>query len=133
MSSASFFDFLDQSLAALRAELPAAYDALVGELEGRRLAMTADGERRVVSFGRSGLEAHAQRERVDFEVAFDRGAVLDLVDGRISLPRAILTERIALRGGTDSIARFDLALQNYVQGAVRCPSLPALLGSFRDD
>jgi hypothetical protein len=133
VSSASFFEFLEQSLAVMRQEMPPAYEAFVGVLEGRRLAIEADGERRVVSFDASGLASHGEHEHVELGVAFDRGTVLDLVDGRVSLPEAVLTDRIALRGAPAAVDRFDRALRSYVQGLVRCPSMPSLLIHFRGE
>ena len=131
MSSVRFFDFLEQSLQVLRDEMPVAHEALVSTLEGRLMSIEADGERRVVSFGAEGLCPHAVDEKVDLAVGLERDTVLDLVDGRISLPRAVTTGRLALRGGVAAISRFDRAFQSYVRGAVRCPSMPGLLNHFR--
>jgi hypothetical protein len=131
VSSASFFDFLEQSLAVLRREMPVAHRAFVDVLAGRRLRIEADGEERVVSFDASGLGWHGERERVDLAVSFDQAAMLDLVDGRMSLPSAVVNGPIKLRGAIETIERFDCALRAYVQGAVRCPSMPGLFSGYR--
>jgi hypothetical protein len=132
VSSTSFFEFLEHSLEVLRDEMPAAHAAFVSTLEGRRLGIDADGERRVLSFGATGVRAHGGEERADLEVEFERSTVLDLVDGLISLPAAVLADRLRLRGGLDAIGLFDRALRSYAQGTVRCPSMPGLLERFRE-
>jgi hypothetical protein len=132
VSSTSFFEFLEQSLAVLRDEMPAAHAAFVSTLEGRRLRIEADGERRVVSFGATGMRAHGGEVRADLEVGFERSTVLDLVDGMISLPAAVLADRLKLRGGLNAIALFDRAFRSYAQGTVRCPSMSGLLDRFRE-
>ena len=131
MSSASFFDLLEQSLEVLRHEMPDAHDEFVRTLERRLVSIETDGERRVASFSESGMRTHDTGERADVEIAFGRATVLDLVDGHLSLPHAVMTGRIELRGGIESIGRFDRALQSYVSGAVRCPSMPQVMSSFR--
>jgi hypothetical protein len=131
VSSASFFDLLEQSLEVLRHEIPDAHDEFVRTLGCRLVSIETDGERRIVSFSGSGMRTHGAGGRADVEIAFGRATVLDLVDGHLSLPHAVMTGRIELRGGVDSIGRFDRALQSYVSGAVRCPSMPRLLSRFR--
>jgi hypothetical protein len=130
VSSVSFFEFLEESLLVLRREMPAAHRAFVAVLEGRRVSIETEGERWVVSFDGDGVTSHGEPAPVELAVAFDKGAVLDLVEGRVSLPRAVLGGRLGLHGTADAVDCFDRAVRRYVEGAVRCPSMASLLSRY---
>lgn len=127
----SFFELLEASIVVLRAEMPPAYTALRAALGGRTIGLEADGERRRISFDASGMTSTHDREPARLEIALDRSTVLELIDARLALPEAVLEDRLRLRGSWREIDRFDEAFRAYVRGAVRCPSLPALLSRFR--
>jgi hypothetical protein len=65
------------------------------------------------------------------EVRTGRATLLALIDGVRTLHDAVLSDAVQLRGGPEDLARFQDALWLYLQGAVRAPSMPEILGSFR--
>jgi hypothetical protein len=122
--------FLERSLAAIELEMPEVYRLLSGCLDGRSVRLSIGDELLWVggSSGRVRLSSTGSNSVVEF--ATDRGTLLDLVTTRHSFLDALLEERIRLRGGVDDLLSFHDALQIYLRGAVRCPSLPALLSQF---
>jgi hypothetical protein len=123
--------FLDRSLAVLRSEAPAHHAELAVLLGARGLCCEVDGRSVALCFdgARHALRPPDRREAVS--LCTDRRTILDLVDGELTLLDALLEERLWLAGSADAVTRFDEALTCYLDGAIRCPSLPPLLEEFR--
>jgi hypothetical protein len=132
MSSADFGDFLGRSLALLADEQPRSHARLCTHMAGRAVRFEVDGRAVLVRFARGG--ARIERDGADPEATIarlDRTTILDLVDGVVSLPDAILADRFHLRAELDDVARFHEALLAYLRGALRCPGFPALMDAYR--
>lgn len=126
-----FGDHLLRSLALLDLEMPelaqrcrAAFGPRAVEIrvEHEQLRMWVHGDR--WSFGPGPVATCV-------EVSTGHRALLRLLDGTDSLEEAVLTGRVHLRGDVQDLLAFHRALDIYLRGAVRSPSFPALLGSFR--
>ncbi len=131
MRQPDFPAFLDRSLTILRVEAPDHHAELASTLGRRGLRCEVDGPTVALRFEGS---RHALREpdhREEMFLRTDWTTILDLVDGELSLLEALLEERLWLTGSADAVTRFDEALVCYLGGAIRCPSLPALLAELR--
>jgi hypothetical protein len=60
-----------------------------------------------------------------------RATILGVIDGETTARRAVLDERLLMRGRLDDVVAFHDALVAYVHGAVRAPSFPRLLRAYR--
>jgi hypothetical protein len=60
-----------------------------------------------------------------------RGVLADVLDARLSLTRAVLTDALEVVGPLASLMALHEGLVTYVHGAVRCPSFPSLLARLR--
>lgn len=132
MSSADFGEFLAASLELLADEQPRSHARLCDHMAGRAVRFEVDGRAVLVRFERGG--ARLERDGVDPAATIarlDRSTILDLVDGAVSLPDAILADRFHLRAELDDVARFHEALLAYLRGALRCPGFPALMDAYR--
>lgn len=126
----SFRAFLARSLDAIAHETPAIARALAASLAGTLVRLCVDDERMVVASRRDGLAIADDLEGAIVELATDSTTLLDLTSGATSFLDAALAERLVVRGGVDEVVRFYDSLILYLQGAVRSPSLPWLLGEF---
>jgi hypothetical protein len=63
-------------------------------------------------------------------VISDRQAILDVVDGAVTLERAVLEDRIVLLGSVPDLVRFHDGLRIYLSGAVRAPGFAILLDEY---
>ena len=127
---------LDESLAVLQREQPALYARLCEALAGLQIEVRVDRERMIVGFEPGGHRiaaeiAGAEPSAAGARFRASRGAVLDVLDGRISLAEAVLTGRLEAYAPLARLLELHDALLLYVNGAVRCPSFPALLDRFR--
>jgi len=126
---------LDESLAVLQREQPAIYARLCEALVGLRLDIRVDRESMSVGFEPAGhrvtAEVIAMEGPAGARFRASRGAVLDVLDGRISLAEAVLSGRLEAYAPLPRLLELHDALLLYVNGAVRCPSFPALLDRFR--
>lgn len=126
----SFRAFLVRSLAAIAQEAPAIERALAASLAGTLVRLCVDDERMVVASRLDGLAIVDDLPGPIVELATDSATLLDLTSGATSFLDAALDERLVVRGGVDEVVRFYDSLILYLQGAVRSPSLPWLLGEF---
>jgi hypothetical protein len=127
----SFASFLGRSLDLLRRELPWGHEALCRALSPRVVVITVDGEATGVSCEEAMLRVGAASEDPAVECRTTRGAILELVDARMTLVDAVCCDRVELRGSVEDLLAFHDGLMVYLGGAVRCPSFPWLLREFR--
>jgi len=125
-----FRDFLARSLELLAAESPQAYAQLARALDALPLALEVDGAAMRLVF-EQGHHAVCDAAPAPVLLRTSRPAILDLVDGRVTLIAALRTERLWLQGKPKSLVRFDAALRAYLAGAVRSPSFQPLLADYR--
>lgn len=68
----------------------------------------------------------------DLQVQLREHVVEDLMSNRTSLLRALRKNEIVAIGSIDALARLNEAFSTFVRGAIRCPSLPALLHNYQN-
>ncbi len=127
-----FAEFLSRSLEILGREMPRSHARLCASMQGRCVAIEVDGPPVLVSFEGGGCAVGPLGVTPpSVEAVLSKQAILDLLDGRDSLEDAVWSDRFFLRAPVRELERFLEALLLYLRGAVRCPSLPALLERYR--
>jgi hypothetical protein len=131
MADRDFFEFMGSALDCLRAEVPVAYVEMGRRLGSRRLRLHVDGSVRVLRWAdpRLLLEDPTQR-RWDCELAVQRPTIEALLEGRMDLVDALLADWLQLRGAPAAVSDAYDALSMFLRGAIRSPSLPALLDDY---
>jgi hypothetical protein len=104
---------------------------MCGALGTREVLIEVDGERTAVTSTKSAARVEAAPRAPVVECRTTRSAILDMVDARMTLVDAVLSERVWLCGGVEDLLAFHDGLMTYLGGAVRCPSFPWLLREFR--
>jgi hypothetical protein len=128
---ATFADFLGRSLSLLRREIPWVYARMCGELEPREVLIWVDDLATSVLCEAAEVRILDAPQAPDVELRTTSAEILDLIDAERTLVEAILAGRITLRGRVDDLIAFHDGLVTYLHGAVRSPSFPPLLASFR--
>lgn len=119
-----------ESLEILAREAPECARRLAARLHGHPIDLTIDHEAlALVSDGARVRLAYPARSPVSLVTT--RAVIAHVLDGDLLLTDAVITDRIAVRGPLDDLLVCHAALQDYVHGAVRSPSFPALLDRFR--
>jgi hypothetical protein len=132
MRRSEFGDFLERSLAILAREMPRSHARLCAAMRGRCVAFTVDGPPVLLSFAEGGSAVGPVAGAApEIESALSKQTIFDLLDAEISLEEAVLSDRFLLRAPVRDLEVFFQALQLYLRGAVRCPSLPDLLEEYR--
>jgi hypothetical protein len=125
----TFFQFLKQALSAIEREVPVAYEKLCSKVFDTPLRISVDGEtRRLLVQGRR--LALAPDGPSAAELITRREVLSDLLQARCSLIEACFSDDLLLRGAPDDVILLHEALEAFVQGAVRCVALPALLDVY---
>jgi hypothetical protein len=119
------------SLAALRAEHPAAYTQLARQMAGRQAQISIAGEDLTLTFTAEAISVAPGAAGEALRLTTDWATLLALVDAELSLVEAVLTGRCDLLGEARELAVFYDALLLYLRGGLRCPSFPALLDRMR--
>jgi hypothetical protein len=122
---------LEQALATLLVDAPAAYFRVLAELDGLSMALRVDGE----VFGVRAASARLLFEEPDVDAAVElrtsRQTVLALIDGRSSLLDAVLARELSLRADARQLDRIARAGRAFAEGALRSRRMRALLDLFR--
>ena len=130
-NDSSFARFIGSSLETLRNELSTAYHLLCTQLASRSVLLVIDGETVALAFNDSEASVLAELHNPTVQLHASRRTLLDVIDARLTLYEAVLSDSIVLEGNADDLVAFHDGLLTYVQGAIRCPSFPALLDHFR--
>jgi hypothetical protein len=126
-----FRHFLDCGLRQLAVEARPWFERVARELEGLPLSVSVDGPPVILEF-EAGRHSCDSLGSPVVALNTSRAVLLDLVDGRTSLPDAIRSDRLQLRGPVRAVIRFDRAFMAFLDGAVHCPSFPTLLHALRE-
>lgn len=129
----NFRGFLEQSLLCMRQEVPWAHDAMLEQLDGFAVTIVVDTEQVMITGTRERLVLAQASGAVDVELRTSAATIVALATGMDTLERAILEDRIFLRGSASHLLRFYDGLLLYLHGAVRGPSFPYLLARFQTD
>lgn len=109
-----------------------AYHSLCEVLAQRQVALHVDGEALALVFTRQHAVTLPLTEAIpDIHLSLTRAAILDLVDGKLTLQEAILEGRVNLQGNLPNLLLFHEGWLAYMRGAIRCPSFPDLLERYR--
>lgn len=133
MSEYRFADFLAESFAALRREVPDIYREMCRRLAGRGVGIRVDGEPVTLRFAANHARFDDRPGPVSIAVDTDRRTILALIDAEQTLVDAVLGDALLLRGDTDALLVFHDGLMAYIHGAVRAPSVAWLLERFRSE
>jgi hypothetical protein len=90
-----------------------------------------DGEIVALAFDHGNVYFPSELDDPTVQLHASRQTILDVIDARLTLYEAVLTDSIVLAGHIDDLVAFHDGLVTYIQGAIRCPSFPALLDHFR--
>jgi hypothetical protein len=127
------FGYLERCLDALEAEVPVAHGLVVRALTGRAVAIDIEGDRVTLAMA-SGR--HCLTRGVDagcaVELALTEAVIGRLLDARCTVLDAVLGGEVVLRGAAEDLAALHDALLAFVHGAIRSPTAPRLLESYRD-
>ena len=123
--------FVERSLAALDREAPAFHEQLCSMLRGVRLRITGDGDPFALRFDAATVVSAQPDGAEPVHLRVGHRALLDIVDGRLSIEEALRQDRLEMRGDLRVVSDVFEALVIYVRGAIRCPSSPHLLSEFR--
>ena len=131
MSRGEFADFLDASLAVLRRETPPAVRHLAEQLAGRAVCFEVEPAPFALRVTADGHHLDPRVEDCPVSLGLARSVVLDLIAGKLTLPEAVMRERLRPRGRAADLGCFFDALTAYLEGAVRAPSFPRLYRAYR--
>ena len=124
-------EFVDASFEALRCEAHDSYVRCCGSLQERRIRIHDDQATFALHFASDHMCSTLADEHEPVVIRTRASALLDLVDGVVSLEDALRADRIEVFASVADASRLFDALQIYVRGGIRCPSLPRLLSAFR--
>jgi hypothetical protein len=124
---------LRRSLEHLAAEVPEGYRWLVEELGPLHVEVAVDDEHFAVRGGGGVHVVDASTECPHARVTTSRAAILDLLDGVITLDEAVAAGQLDAIGPLDALLQAHDALIAYVHAAVRAPSVPGLRAKLTDE
>ena len=123
--------YIATSLIALRQECPTAYFLMCGQVAPRRARLVIDGKSVTLAFDPSGVRVLPDLKEKTAELVTSRNTILNVLDARLTLAEAVLSDAIVLKGHVNDLTAFHDGLMTYVRGAVRSPSFARLLDRFR--
>jgi hypothetical protein len=123
---------LDESFTVLRREVPEAHRRMCAELEGAGVAIRVNDESVIVACDGTGMRVDewSGREHPSAEIRTSRKAILQVLNGKLAMANAVLTDAVRARASLETLVRLNRGLALYVHGAVRAPSFPELLKRF---
>jgi SCP-2 sterol transfer family len=127
-----FRTFLEEALGEIARSEPNADAALRAALAGLRARIDDGAGGFVLQAQASGWRFGERSEEADIDVGFDEAAILDLIEGALTLNEAIFRERVVVFGDVDKIGEFYDALLLFLEGLLRARGAPALLERFRN-
>jgi hypothetical protein len=126
-----FRSLLERARTTLAREAPGHYARFAALLEDAPLRIDVDRVPLLLRFCGNEHRLDDDDAWAASEVRADAATILALLDGELTLVDAALGERLFLRGSLESVARFERGLELFMDGAVRSPSMPALLQELR--
>lgn len=120
----SMHTLVDEALACVAAECPAAYLAMQSALGGRRIGLRFGRESFDVALASQGRPSDSH-ETIAIQTTAQ--VVYDVLAGERDPLDAILADDIVLHGAADDLVTLGEAALFFVKGAVRCTSTQSLL------
>jgi hypothetical protein len=131
MGQGDFFWFLERSMRLLKVEAPQNYCQMSSELGELRASIAAAANKRVAYFDGSRFIVSGEPSRCDIEVHLTDKAVIDVIDARYSLNKALREGVISVKGRLDVLDKFHWCLGIYLNGALRSRGFLKLLSEYR--
>jgi len=131
MGQGDFFWFLEHSMRLLRKEASEYYFRMSSDLGELRAGIAVHANKRVAYFDGSRFIVSGELSNYDIEIDVTDKAVIDLIDARYSLNKALRDDMICLRGKLAVLDKFNSCLVLYLNGALRSPGFPKLLSEYR--
>ena len=122
---------LRQSVEHLATEVPESYRLVLHELGPLVVELDVDGELFSLRGGHRLDVTDGETGGAGARIATSRTAILDVLDARLGLSRAVECGAVAVQGSLDNVQRAHDTLLAYVHAAVRAPSQPKLLTALR--
>lgn len=116
----------EDALAVLATEHPPAYAAMTAALGARRFELEVEDEAFMLDVGTT-LEARV------ISIATDVATLEAVIDGELAVLDAILADRIEIYASPDDLIAVSDAMKCFMQGALRCISMPAVLDRLRKE
>lgn len=131
MTERHFQRHLRAALAAVERETPSYHAAMVSALGPRVVLAEVDDECVALrtAGGRVQLDADAPAPSV--LARSTHASLRALLAGAESVTEALLAGRLFLQGALADLLALETALGHFLRGAVRAPSLPLVLASYR--
>jgi hypothetical protein len=126
-----FRGWVDRGLRALSRELPWAHARMAAALGAREVALTVDGEVAAVQSDGARVWLRDEPDAPVVTLRTTRREIVALADAERSLVESVLRGDTVLCGRVDDLAAFHDGLLEFLRGAVRSPSFPALMDGFR--
>lgn len=119
----SLGEFVTALIETLGEEHPAVLARMKQIVEHRTAGISLDDETVSVSFGPEGLRVETPDDitQQDGAGATDSATVIDLLDGAIEVPDAILDGRLRVTGALEEIARMFQAIEILLDASPRTP------------
>jgi len=111
---------VEDALACLATEHPPAYAAMTAALGSRRFDLQISDEAFMLDVGTS-LDATV------IEIATDLTTLAAVIDGELGMLDAILADRVEIYASPDDLIAVAEAMKHFMQGALRCVSMVAVL------
>ena len=122
---------LRRSVEHLEHEVPDSYRLLVAELGPMVVELNVDGEVFTLRGGDRLRVSDGAADIAATRIAASRVTILDVLDARVALGKAVEAGRVRVQGSLEDVQRAHDSLRAYVHAAVRAPSQPALLSELR--
>lgn len=131
MTQGHFHRHLTAALDAVRAEVPDLYKASAAAFGGHVVAAEVDDEQLALVRAGETLRVVAEADAPTVSARTSNAALCEILAGRRTILEALWADELELRGGLTDLLALERALHLFVQGAVRAPSLPKILASYR--
>ena len=112
---------VEDAVACVAAEVPAAYAAMERALGARRFELAIDDEHFMLDLGATALRGAV------LSIATDVETLHALVHGELEALEAILADRLEITAGPDDLVAAAAAMTGFLQAAARCVSMQPLL------
>lgn len=109
----------EDALACLATEHPPAYAAMTAALGARRFDLEISDEAFM-------FDVSTTLDATVISIATDLATLVDVIEGELALLDAILADRIAIYASPDDLIAVAEATKHFMQGALRCVSMPAV-------
>ncbi len=131
MAERRFSIFVERSLDLLMEEAPLNYRYICTALGSLNVLFEIDRDTASLSQRAGRIIISRPQDEFDVRVVSKSSVILELVDGIQTMDEVIMKGQLHMWGSPVDLVQAFNVLTAYLEGAVRGPSLPALLAEFR--